>query len=129
MTAHRIIRWLGKADSHGNYPEWWQWFVPRYGNWGAPGWSGGAWVDDPAKTDWEVGSVDDLDEIFKVHDKAYQDGELWIDADIDMIIALHKFEPVGLTQRLYRAGAIIAFSLHVCYMLITGRWYFIDPFE
>jgi len=46
--------------------------LPRYGNWGGPGWSGGQWQDNYENTDWSVPARDSLDDLFKLHDKAYQ---------------------------------------------------------
>lgn len=119
---------LLKRDAHGNYPEWWQWLFPRYGNYGAPGWSGGAWVDDPAKTDWSVAPVDALDAVLMQHDRDYQDGELWVLADVNLVAALHNLTPpASLHGRAYRIGAIVIFSIHVAYMLLFGRWNYLEP--
>lgn len=46
--------------------------LPRYGNWGGPGWSCGKFVEDPNKTDWSVSPRDSLDALFKEHDRLYQ---------------------------------------------------------
>ena len=46
--------------------------LPRYGNWGGPGWSGGKWQDNYENTDWSVPARDALDSLFKDHDRAYQ---------------------------------------------------------
>jgi len=46
---------------------------PRYGNWGGPGWSGGTFPAEPKDTNWSVDSKDSLDQLFKEHDRRYQD--------------------------------------------------------
>lgn len=46
--------------------------LPRYGNWGGIGYSGGAFPGSPAETDWSVPPVDSMDDLFKRHDKVYQ---------------------------------------------------------
>lgn len=46
--------------------------LPRYGNWGGIGYSGGTFPDAPAQTNWDVPAVDTMDELFKQHDKLYQ---------------------------------------------------------
>lgn len=46
--------------------------LPRYGNWGGPGWSGGQWQDNYENTDWSVPPRDSLDALFKEHDRGYQ---------------------------------------------------------
>jgi hypothetical protein len=43
-----------------------------YGNWGGPGWSGGDFVHDPAMVNYSAGSVDSMDDLFFIHDGAYQ---------------------------------------------------------
>lgn len=50
----------------------WPRLFPTYGNWGGPGWSGGEYPSSPSDTDWEVPSVDSMDEVFKEHDRRYQ---------------------------------------------------------
>ena len=51
----------------------WQRVFPKYGNWGGPGWSGGAYPKDPKDTDWSVAAIDSMDELFKKHDGSYQE--------------------------------------------------------
>jgi len=46
--------------------------LPRYGNWGGPGWSGGQWQENYENTDWTVPPTDSLDALFKEHDLSYQ---------------------------------------------------------
>ena len=46
--------------------------IPTYGNWGGPGWSSGRYEDNPDETDWSVPGRDSLDELFKEHDRVYQ---------------------------------------------------------
>lgn len=48
------------------------WFIPRYGNWGGPGWSSGRWHNCYENTDWSIPAVDSLDELFKEHDLNYK---------------------------------------------------------
>jgi hypothetical protein len=51
----------------------WQYFIPKYGNFGGPGWSGGAMMSNYNEVDWTVQPVDSLDELFCNHDKSYQE--------------------------------------------------------
>jgi hypothetical protein len=46
---------------------------PRYGNWGGPGWSGGTFPARPSDTDWSIPGIDSMDDLFKEHDRGYQD--------------------------------------------------------
>ena len=46
--------------------------LPKYGNWGGPGYSAGVYNDDPTKTDWTLEPLDDMDVMFQHHDYAYQ---------------------------------------------------------
>jgi len=50
----------------------WQRLIPKYGNYGGPGWSGGAMMDDYSEVDWSVVPSDSLDWLFHCHDKVYQ---------------------------------------------------------
>lgn len=95
----------------GSRPHWWQRLIPRYGNWGGVGWSGGTWCNDPALTDWDAEPIDYMDEIFKAHDEAYQTGKNLDIADRVLVTALRYVRAVGIYARLYRIGAMIAFTL------------------
>lgn len=46
--------------------------IPRYGNYGAPGYSAGIYNDNPELTDWSIAPTDDMDKAFKYHDYHYQ---------------------------------------------------------
>ena len=50
----------------------WSKLFPRYGNWGGPKWSGGAFPKTPEDTDWSVPGIDSMDDLFKEHDRGYQ---------------------------------------------------------
>ena len=114
----------------------WQYFIPRYGNFGGPGWSGGVMMADYSEVDWAVKPVDSLDELFCRHDKHYQaaihkerDGiitelekyKLWLKADKELIqeiddlpIDPHKWprKPSNMFYGwLYRKLAIYSFTL------------------
>lgn len=122
-TGNRLFQRFLKRDAFGGYPEWWQWFVPRYGNWGGPGWSGGRWNVGADRADRIMEPADALDEALMRHDGDYQAGELWVLADTNLVAALHNLAPpAGLYGRLYRLVAIEVFSLHVWWMLRAGRW-------
>lgn len=98
-----------KRDRFGNYPKWWQWFFPRYGNWGGPGWSAGRW--NPPVTDWAKSAVCVMDEFFKTHDFAYQHGCDRDVADHNLIQNLKQVTVKGGKATLYRIGAIACFSV------------------
>lgn len=50
----------------------WQYLIPKYGNYGGPGWSGGAMMSNYNDVDWSNKPVDSLDWRFLDHDKRYQ---------------------------------------------------------
>jgi hypothetical protein len=53
--------------------KWWQRLFPKYGNWGAPGWSGGGYTVSQMDPDvLAVEPVDSMDLNFKLHDIGYQ---------------------------------------------------------
>jgi hypothetical protein len=106
----RPLRWLLKVDASGNLPAWWQWPIPRYGNWACPGWSGAAWVSDPVATDWSVPPVDAMDMACKVHDWLYQHGWDRDLADRELVRALKDCRPATLHGKMYRLLAIVAFT-------------------
>lgn len=89
--------------------KWWQLF-PRYGNWGAPGYSAGVWNNDPALTDWSVPGIDAMDDLFKWHDWAYQHGFDRDAADHNLVVDLLALQVSGWYARFYRIGAIVVFS-------------------
>lgn len=103
-----------------NRPKWWQRLCPKYGNWGGPGWSAGRYNNNPSLTDWKVVAIDAMDHLFKRHDKGYQSGESWLDADTTLLIGLAAVKVNGFHARVYRAGAIIVFSLMVCRLALFG---------
>ena len=128
LNRPKLVRWFLKMDAFGGLPEWWQWFIPRYKKYGGVGFSAGRWLKTGDKTDWSEPAGDALDEIFKKHDFDYQHGELWVLADVCLIASLHNHGSTGpLYARLYRNGAIVAFSAHVLYMLLLGRWNYLEP--
>lgn len=88
----------------------WQRLFPRYGKWGAPGYSAGRWNNDPARTDWSVNGVDKMDFAFKRHDYAYQRGRDRVLADRRLVAELRTARPRGLYARLYRRAAIGLFA-------------------
>lgn len=86
----------------------WRRLFPKYGNWGGPGWSGGAYPKYYEDTDWEVPGIDSMDELFKDHDQKYQLalkeyregrlshtqlGELWQFADVVLLRNLRLLWP------------------------------------
>lgn len=95
----------------GNRPHWWQRLIPRYGNWGGVGWSGGVWCNDPALTDWDVDPIDDMDTVFMWHDEAYQTGKALDIADAVLVAALRALRVTGIRARLYRIGAMFVFTV------------------
>lgn len=116
MIADRLhwpgwLCWLLKMDAHGNLPQWWQWFFPRWGNYGCPGWSSGRWCSHPDETDWSIPAVDAMDELFKQHDWAYQHGFDRNTADHNLVQELKALEVCGVWATLYRAGAMACFSV------------------
>lgn len=88
--------------------KWWQWF-PRYGNWGGPGWSAGCW--NPFGTDWDFVAIDEMDELFKWHDFAYQNGYDRDVADYNLVCDLKQLSVKGVYANCYRIGAILCFSV------------------
>lgn len=107
-----VIDRILKRDCRGKAPKWWQWFIPRYGNWGGPGWSAGCW--NPAKTDWEhpvVGGIGGMDWAMREHDYIYQrNGDLdW--ADRQLVEDLLRASVTGAYARAYRVGAMVCFSV------------------
>lgn len=88
--------------------KWWQRF-PRYGNWGGPGWSAGCW--NPIDTDWNFIAIDDMDELFKWHDFAYQNGFDRDVADHNLVQDLRRVKANGVKAKLYRLGAIVCFTV------------------
>ena len=83
----------------------WQYLIPKYGNFGGPGWSGGKMVSDYNEVDWNIKPIDSLDKLFYDHDRRYQDAIkkkdsgrynrleknlLWLEADDILIGELKK---------------------------------------
>lgn len=108
----------------GNSPYWWQRLIPRYGNWGGVGWSGGVWNNDPALTDWDVDPVDAMDDLFKWHDQAYQTGMNLDTADAVLVAALGVVRVDGLRARLYRIGARVVFTVwpYIRTLMLYLKW-------
>lgn len=99
-------------------PLWWQRLFPRYGNWGAPGWSAGVWNNDPELTDWSVEAVDEMDAAFKRHDWRYQHGRDMVLADVRLLRDLMRIDPDTRYGRVYKRLAMAAFSAHIAFRLI-----------
>lgn len=113
-------------------------YIPTYGNWGGPGWSGGTRPASPSETNWNTPPIDDMDLLFKEHDKSYQDaimlcdchqidtGDMhnrWNSADKALVYNLMKL-PLRFSSwivpptnkvyaTLYRFAAIVIFGLRV----------------
>lgn len=95
-----------------NKRPWWGVFCPTYGNWGGPGWSAGCWNNDPAQTNWSVPPADYMDCMFRDHDRAYQTpGADRSAADYLLVYRLAFHEPKTVYGKLYRIGAIVAFTI------------------
>lgn len=109
---------LDKHPSASPSPLWWQRLFPRYGNWGAPGWSAGAWNNDPEATDWTVPAIDAMDAAFKRHDWRYQHGRDMVLADVRLLRDLQYVEPPTRYGRLYRRAARLVFAAHIAFRLI-----------
>ena len=84
--------------------SWWKCLLPRYGNWGGPGWSGGKWCP-PNSTDWSVPGVDEMDELFKEHDKQYQTHGCRKCADERLLSLLMKVKISGAWAKTYQGIA------------------------
>ena len=56
-------------DKDGKIPDKW---VPRYGNWGGPDWSGGWRPSENGGKDGPSDPIDSMDELFKQHDLDYE---------------------------------------------------------
>lgn len=106
----------------GSDRKWWQYLIPKYGNWGGPGYSAGIWNNDPTKTDWNVPALGPMDQAFKDHDRVYQNGGDIPMADAVLVARLHQITVSGCRSRLYRAGAIFIFSLRVWWFTWTGKF-------
>lgn len=112
-----------RSPTTDDKPKWWQRLFPHYGNWGGPGWSGGRWCNDPAVTDWSVPGIDDMDELFRLHDHAYQTGRSRMRADWDLLCDLWFLGrrwgdlPETFYGRFYRWLAMASFSV-----LLASRW-------
>jgi len=86
----------------------WEYLVPHYGNYGGPGYSGGAMMDNYDEVDWSVEPTDSLDQCFHDHDRNYQahikdfdEGkitnkeklQLWTEADKILIKEMDELSP------------------------------------
>lgn len=87
-----------------------------YGNWGGPGWSGGKFTDDPDNVDWDVEAIDEMDELFKRHDYAYQHSINRSYADMDLAIELEDVKVKGMWKNVYRIGAYMVFTIKGLFM-------------
>lgn len=108
----RPLRWLLKMDAHGGLPEWWQWFIPRCGNWGGVGWSAGRWLKTGNTTDWDIPSLSPLDELYKEHDRRYRPSESRLHGDLQLLEGLSTVHVDGFYLRLYRHVSALAFGAH-----------------
>lgn len=92
----------------------WQRLIPKYGNWGGPGWCGGEYCNDPTKTKWHVSWIDDMDKAFYEHDEMYQKhpcSDHWRKmADLILVRKLQRINPKGWYANAYRIGAIWVFN-------------------
>lgn len=122
LQWHRAIRWFLKMDTYGGLPKWWQWFCPRYGNYGGPGWSAGRWNDDPACTEWNVPGSDPQDELYKAHDWAYQHGFVLDAADWALVQDLKDVRPDTIYGKFYRLVAMTAFTVWPCVRSLIRRF-------
>lgn len=91
--------------------KWWQYLIPKYGNWGGPGWCGGRYCNDSSMTDWTVPPMDDMDALFKNHDMLYQAGIRHSIADGELVRGLHDVGVKGWYANGYRIGALIVFGI------------------
>jgi len=82
-----------------------------YGNWCAPGWSGGKWVDNPEEVDWSVPPIDEMDVAGYFHDWTYQHGGIIWEADLRFVLALRKVNPKGRYANSFRWVAIVGFTV------------------
>jgi hypothetical protein len=99
------------------YPlHWWQWIIPTYGNWGGPGWSSCKYTDDKLDVDWNMCGVDEMDELFKIHDYQWQcDNYSKRKADKQLVRDLLKLRICGVWKNIYKIAAIIGFSIISCF--------------
>lgn len=104
-----LLCWLLKMDDHGGLPAWWQWPIPRYGNWGGIGWSAGRWLKTGDTTDWNVPPIDAMDEAFKDHDAQYREGGDRYLGDRILVATLRLTPTVGWYAAVYRLIAMLAF--------------------
>lgn len=107
--SHTLMDRIFKRDCNGHLPRWWQWFFPRYGNWGGPGWSAKCW--NPSPTRWHISAICPMDELFKDHDFAYQHGHDRDVADHNLVADLDAIEVDGFYAQCYRIGAMLCFTV------------------
>ena len=92
-------------------PSFWKRLLPRYGNWGGPGWSSGKWCP-PNETDWSKPPIDALDQLFRDHDFAYQTHGCRKCADLALLMGLRL-------TRTYTTWAMIYW--YIAYLSIGFR--------
>ena len=117
----RFVRWVLKMDAYGGLPEWWQWFIPRYGNYGGVGWSAGRWLKPGDDTDWSVAPRNALDALFRQHDMAYRPGKSRIEGDAALVVGLCAVAADDIYGRAYRRGAAVAFAAHLGWLSFSRR--------
>ena len=68
---------VNKYDPWGNQ---WERLVPRYGNWGGPGWTGGQETPyeklNPEQQKALLEPIDEMDALFKTHDLCYSNARV-----------------------------------------------------
>ena len=111
LKWHWFIRKLLKMDAFGGLPEWWQWFVPRYKNYGGVGWSAKRWLKPGDPTDWGIEAANALDELYKQHDMQYRPSGSRSKGDDALIDALPNVEVNDWYGRIYGPCSRIAFQL------------------
>ncbi len=99
---------------------WPRWL--KYGNWTGPGWSGGAWVRDPAKIDWSVPGKNRVDDLGKLHDWNTQHGDMpqW-QADAIYIRGLWELNPQGTEENTARIMSLVGMVPACAVRWILGR--------
>ena len=95
--------------------KWYQYVLPTYGNWGGPGWSGGAYIDDPKHMNWLVQPIDAVDAAFYRHDWKYQHGYDRRKADIELLEELGVINAYGVRANAYKIGAEVAITLKLLF--------------
>lgn len=101
------INWLNLTEGPGGIP------VPTYGEYGGPGWSGGAFVEADETPDYTVLPEDDLDALFLAHDQAYDFPSNDFSQAIADIVLIQEIQAlpedaVSGEGDLYAGGAMLA---------------------